>query len=200
MFYSMKVFMCLVLLFTAFCTHAQDVNSKNKGWFVGGALGSASTDLSSDVASQNERSGSFVVYGGYNFTDWFGLEASFFGTGDAARDSSYTSAFGGLLLQPKLTFHLNPTIAFFAKAGPASIAYVEEHKSGNLFGSHAGSQSWNNIVPAYGLGAEFVVTNSVRIRATYDHFSGTLEDDEHNHYSEIDTNLNLTSLGVHYQF
>lgn len=199
MFYSTKVFMCLVLLVSACCAHAQDERSENTGWYVGGALGSASTEVSVVYGAQKERTESYVVYGGYNFTDWFGLEANFFVTGDAASDNSYSSAFGGLSFTPKLTFHVTPAVAFFAKAGPSSMAYAEEYKYHDMYGSHSSEQAWAAIVWTYGVGAEFAVTDSVRIRVAYDHYSGDLEDED-DYYSDLDTELNQASIGVHYQF
>jgi opacity protein-like surface antigen len=188
-----------VLLVSTCCAYAQDVDSKNKGWYVGGAVGSASTEVGIGYGAQKERTESYAVYGGYNFTDWFGLEANFFVTGDAASDSSYSSAFGALSFTPKLTLHVTPAVAFFAKAGPSSMAYVEEYKYHDMYGSHSNEQSWAAIVWTYGVGAVFAVTDNLRVRVAYDHYSGDLEDDD-DYYSDVDTKLNQSSIGLHYQF
>lgn len=199
-FNSTKVFSCLVLLVSAYGAHAQqEVGPNNTGWYVGGAVGSASTEVSVGYSSEKERTESFAIYGGYNFNDWFGLEANFFVTGNAANDNSYDAAFGALSLTPKVTVRVTPAVAFYAKAGPSSMAYVEDYDYRDSYGSHSGDESWDAVVWTYGVGAEFAVTNNVIVRVAYDHYSGDLEHED-DYYSDLDTEIGQTSLGVHYQF
>ncbi len=59
------------------CTEAED-----GGWYLGASAGRASVDEDLDGARLDDSATSFRIYGGFDFNDYFGLEAQYidFGT------------------------------------------------------------------------------------------------------------------------
>lgn len=195
--------------------------TNDTGWYIGGGAGSAATELDWDIVGSDETKFSSMLYGGYNFNAFFGIESMGFITGDLSNDQEGISDayLSGLSLTPKLTLRVSPSVALFAKAGIASMYYSEEveveRDSGSWRYSRSENYSWSDVVWTLGVGAEFSVTDSLRLRLAYDYFDGTLDydDEDYDYYyygdyyrynevdlEDLDVNVGMASLGLHYQF
>jgi outer membrane immunogenic protein len=166
---------------------AQDGSADHTGWYIGGLLGSADTEID----GFDKSASLFGIYGGYNFTNWLGLEGTFAVTDDVGDDYG-TASFGSLSIAPKFTGQITDKFGLFAKVGLSSFVFVYESDYSSEDASFGG------IVPYYALGAELSI-NSVKLRLSYSKESGELEDSEDN-YADADAELTAISLGVHYQF
>lgn len=208
-----KIFLTTTLFALVSSAQANVEDSNNNGWYVGGAIGLSTVDMRANGIEHDDDSESFIAYGGYNFTEWFGLEGGFLITGDIAnnQDSIDSAYYSAASLTPKFTFQLTPRAALFAKVGLAAFTYTERDKDGTKKNSYDNlykrTRNWDDVVATFGLGADYAATSNIHIRLAYDYFSGDLEKSDYDHhsqdgdnYEEIDAKLNQISLGVNYQF
>lgn len=182
--------------------------SKDKiGWFVGGELAEVTADIDGGTVFDMDNSAlGLGAYGGYNFTDLFGLEASIFLTDDLAddREDLRRAETSLLSVMPKLTIPLSTTFSLYAKAGLVYARYAEDYRSVDSYW-YDDDASWSDLVWGAGLGAQLEVAPGVNVRFSYDYADGELSEDTYR-YSDTtpvrDINLRAErlSLGVHYQF
>lgn len=178
----------------------------NRGWYVGGALSYATGEV--EVRNQkllDEEGVGFGVYGGYNFSDWFGLEGASFHSDNMRddREGLDSAEFFTLSFMPKLMVNVNDSFGLFFKAGPTFVMYTEEYErySGRYYWDD--EYDWSDIMLGAGLGAEIAVQERVKLRISYDYVSGSLDENwyERNAPSNrVDVSLKRFALGVHYQF
>lgn len=209
MYFSKRLF-TLCCLFASFSS-AETVD--HSGWYVGGAIGSSKTQLEISNFSNSENIESHQVYGGYNFNQWFGVESNFFISGDVSDNQPgvRNAYFTGLSLTPKISIQATSHLVFFAKAGIAGLAYTEEYSRrynedyyyDNGY-RYRKDQSWSDHVSTYSAGAEWSMTNKLKLRIIYDYLSGSIEEDDSDYYydyaDKIDVTLKNISFGAHYQF
>lgn len=195
---------CTGLAAAMFCGQPLAAQNDHTGWYVGGLVGVAKTDTEVDgLVDQKENAGAFGVYGGYNFTRWFGLEGSIMETGDVGDDRADldSAGFGALTLTPRFSLHLNDTFSLFGKFGYAFVAYGEEYDDYN---SDVGDDEalWYDSLITYGLGAQIATPVGVNVRLSHDVFRGELDDGDlgFNSVPDADIDWRQWSLGVHYQF
>ncbi|HWV15043.1 MAG TPA: outer membrane beta-barrel protein [Cellvibrio sp.] len=191
-------------------------DADNQGWFVGGKIGQvdAHTKYTIDrdfTYSENETAGWFAIYGGYNFSEWFGLEGNVFATdnlADGARDEDTTASdarYSGLAITPKFTWQVSPDFSLFAKGGMTFLSYKKEYRSHGYW-DYNYDYSWDGIVLTYGVGAQINVGHGVVFRLGFDVTKGSLDREDEDRYEpisldfDVDAKLKQTSLGVHYQF
>ncbi|MDX1283183.1 porin family protein [Shewanella colwelliana] len=182
----MKKGLTLVALsITALLSSATAMAETDKtGFYVGGNIGSANLT----VNQFDESAVSVGAYGGYNFTENFGLEGTLFTTGDLGdygdiRAASFTAA-------PKFSYYFNDSISMFAKVGLTATAVAADEDGVN--------NDFSGIGWVWGLGLNAAVTDKLNVRVSYEMINADLE---HNHFNEeIDSELSNISLGVHYQF
>lgn len=176
---------------------AQEEGANDTGWYVGGYLGSQSSELK-DYGTHKNTDTTYGVFGGYNFSPWFGLESSFLVNETDERDSSIRSAgFASASLTPKLTLALNDQIALYFKAGFASIAYSEEYRNNGWYSDD--DESWAGTGSTFGVGGEYRINNGLRLRLSYDQARATLEDVD-DYYADKKVKLFQTGLSLYYQF
>jgi outer membrane immunogenic protein len=208
---SVRKLFLFTAFFTASCSsYAEDPSVSDTGWFVGGTLGQATSSLGRVDSTDN----SFGLYGGYNFTPWFGLEGSFISAdrGTDKYNEVRSASIGGFTVTPKLTFVINNTVSLYAKAGLSALAYVvEEYDSYYYDGydydydydygyNYGNDSSWAGLGTTFGVGAEFRLVKGLKLRISYDQASATLENDSRYYSFDIDAKISQTSLGLHYQF
>jgi opacity protein-like surface antigen len=190
----------VISLFSAIAVncYAQEEIVNNTGWYLGGYLGTQASELE-DVGTRKNTDTSFGVFGGYNFTPWFGLETSFLLNETDVEDKSTTRSAGFInaSIAPKFTLAINDTVAVYVKAGLSSVGYSEEYRSRRRYSDD--TESWAGTGSIAGVGAEYQITNGVRLRLSYDQVRATLEDVD-DYYADKDVTLFQTGLGVYYQF
>ena len=197
----------IVLTFlVSFTAHADDTTSSN--WYIGGALGNASTQADNSTFSQSESAGTISVYGGYEFTESFSIEVAAINTGDVANDRSglEDASFFALTFTPKFNFSVSNKASLYAKAGISLLSYYEEYDA-PIAGVRDDEIFWADIVPTVGIGVQYDIKEMLAIRLSYDYMSGDLDDidDENdsaggNTVQNIDAELSIVTIGLQYQF
>ena len=187
---------------------AEEALKNDTGWYVGGLIGTASADVDQIDGgfSQSNNANGIGPYGGFNFNDWFGLESITVQTGNVAdaRPNVIDGEFFIFSVTPKFTWRINSRFSFYGKAGLALLRYEEEliDPIGGFFFGRRFEQSWSGIVPNLGIGAQLDITDSVKIRISHEYFEGRLDSNDRfrANNADVDVELGLTSIGVHYQF
>lgn len=202
----------MALLLTAAglpAAHAADETASsrdNRGWYIGGELSYA--DGESELRNEpklSENGVGFGVYGGYNFSDWFGLEGNTFQSDNMAdnRTNLASAEFFTLSFMPKFTVNFNEKVGLYFKAGPTYVLYTEEYDD-DYYYSWDDDADWSEVMLGAGIGMVFDIQNGVKMRLSYDHVSGTLDetwyDDNDTPSNRVDVTLGRFALGVHYQF
>lgn len=190
---SFKKLVLVTTLFSAsFGAYAQDSSVEDTGWFVGGSIGQAKSELDGGWKTTDTSLG---IYGGFNFTKWFGLEAAFLSAEKKKYDFDFS--LGSLSLTPKFTLAINDAVSLYAKAGLSSVVLTVEYEDED-FGDE--SEDWSGIGTSYGIGAQFHIVNGVKLRISHDVISADLESDDYDYDDDLETDIAQTSVGVHYQF
>lgn len=114
------------------------------GLFVGGSVGTAFVDENLDGSQFNADSNAFQVFGGYEFTDNFGVEVSYLDLGTfkdtfdvagelvkvtANADGFTLAAFGRLPLSERFSVHAKAGVFFWD--GQSSTAGITENDPGD---------------------------------------------------------------------
>lgn len=164
------------------------------GFYVGGSLGQlkAKADSSKSGDESSESGVGFGAYGGYNFNEWFGLEANMFVSGDLG-DSHTDVGAGTFAFTPKFTYQINDTFAVYGKVGIASMAVVSRP-------DYLRDEDFTGFGWAYGVGINASMTENLNVRLGYDVVTGELDSEYSNSGQNIDTDFSNFALGVHYQF
>ena len=201
-----KVLIGLVLFgFASFVVAAEEAFDQ-KGWVVGGGVGTAMLSIKPknqpQLKSANENTTLYTVFGGYNFTDWFGIEF------DVSKSSDFTDVntgfdayIVGTSFTPKFTHHFNKDFAVYFKPGFQYIAYEQ-----TIEASHQYDITWNGIDPFVGVGLQYSFPPGIRVRLDYKYSNITLDRSENSIYGydlydeEIDLVFSAISFTANYQF
>lgn len=114
----------------------------------------------------------YGAYVGYNFTDWFGVEAAFngfsnFGLKDA-NDESHKLKIYGPEVAARFAYPLDENGSdIFARVG---LAYHTDH----LTNSNHGAAAWDPLV---GIGAQYAFTKNFAARVGYDYYFNSFDSD-----------------------
>lgn len=213
MYLTKRLLMSCCLLASINSFAETNPGTDHTGWYIGGALGANKSEFEVDDFSFSEDTFGHQVYGGYNFNQWFGIEASFFLSGDVSDNESGVrdAYFSSISIAPKVTIPISPQFSFFAKIGLTQLAYTEEYSrryydyyDDDWYDYYDRRQSWTDQVTSYTAGVEWSITNHLKLRAMYDYVSGTIEEDDYDYYDfyldELDVTLKTFSIGAHYQF
>ncbi|QQX79934.1 porin family protein [Shewanella sp. KX20019] len=157
------------------------------GAYVGGQIGA----FSADIEDLSESGQSYGLYGGYNFNEWFGIEAALYGTNDFLEEDGISVNAGSFSAAPKFTWVINDTFSVYGKVGLASAALVFESGSEEL--------DFSGIGVIAGAGVNAALTEKLTIRLGYDFTSAALETDDYD-LDDFDAEYANVTLGIHYQF
>lgn len=194
----------VLTFFVSLCAQADDTTN----WYIGGALGSASTKADNSTFSQSESTGMLSAYVGYEVTEFFGIEAAAINTGDVADDRSglEDASFFALTLTPKFNFPVSNEVSLYAKAGISLLSYYEKYNA-PIVGVRNDEIFWIDIVPTAGIGAQYDISEMLAIRLSYDYISGDLNDYDDkndsggsNTVQNINAELSIFTLGLQYKF
>lgn len=157
-----------------------------EGAYVGGSLGSAKLDPSEDSTAT-----SFGGYGGYNFTEWFGIEGSLFGTTEFKQGDGVEVNGAAFSVAPRFILNLNEEFSLFAKAGLSNTLVTVD--------TPIGDTDFDGIVFSWGVGMDWSVGEHLGLRLAYEMNDGEVE---HEDLSSVDVDIELSQiyLGVHYHF
>lgn len=183
-----KLSIVAISLLSAFAATQVSAATDTTGFYVGGAL----NRVTAGAFDGSETGTGVGVYGGYNFNEWFGLEANLFATGDLG-DKDVDISAGALSFTPKFTAQINDIFSAYAKVGIASMAV-------NVDG-YGYDEDFTGFGWTYGVGVNAAVTEHLNIRVSYDVTTGDLDADRsYLGLKDIDTDIKQFAVGVHYQF
>ncbi|MUJ37912.1 OmpA family protein [Aliivibrio fischeri] len=154
--------------------------------YLGGKLGLGLIDDACSASGPcDDDALGYGVYGGYHFTERWGLELGFDSIGEFESSHYYNnttkyvdSRLTALSLTPRYTFSATDTIDVFLKAGAAYMDYDRA----------------NDTVFTAGLGSELSLSESLALRLEYQYF-----DDINDSYIH-DLSSHFISLGLTYTF
>ncbi|WP_299793226.1 porin family protein [uncultured Shewanella sp.] len=182
-----KLSIAAVSLLAIFASTSVMAANDHTGFYVGGSLGQLELK-----AKGSETGFGLGAYGGYNFNEWFGLEANLFVSGDLG--DRYTDIGAGTFaFTPKFTYQIDDTYSVYGKVGIASMAVVTKD-------GFYGNEDFSGFGWAYGVGVNASVTENLNIRLGYDVVTGELDSEYYNGAQNIDTDISNFALGMHYQF
>ncbi|MBE9504533.1 MAG: porin family protein [Proteobacteria bacterium] len=198
----------ILFLILSFNISSAETQIDDKGWFTGIFTGYASTKVeTNNVFTQNNNTVIYGLYGGYNFTKWFGLEGKFMATDDVAdnRTDLKHAKFSSIILTPKLTYRFNDRNSMFFKTGIAWLVYTEEYEGFwstrrqlNKFGKYY----WRGGVIPLSIGMQIDIVKGLKCRISYDRMAGQLNADStfKGRLPNVNVELNQVLAGLHYQF
>lgn len=174
-----------------------------QGWVVGGGVGSMhlSIDPEGDTAESRTSESALIasIFGGYNFTPWFGIEfdvsqSEKFSDRDTRRDASVQ----GTSFSPKVTLPINESLSAYLKVGVQALDYKV---SANRFGEDYDDLGILAIDPFIGFGLQLSPVSGLRLRLDYKY--SELDFEEFVIFSEgeeYDVTLSQLLITVNYQF
>ncbi len=186
-----------VLLPLALILASGSAIADQQGAYIGGNIGNASTNLSAHGHDKSFNLDDDVlaygVYGGYNFTENLGLEATIGQTDEQEHVKK-----GYATLTPRIMFPLNDRFSVYGKAG---IAYVAADANYN---GHEDINRGDIDVDGFGwtagAGVNFAVAEHLNVRAGVDYLTAELEDSHNDRSLNIDSDTTIYSVGVDYKF
>ena len=156
-----------------------------EGFYLGGNIGSANLDTGGFDKSKFGAG----IYGGYSFSETWGIESTIFASSNLADEGTITAS--ALTLAPTLRYNFSNDASVFVKAGVArGVASVKFNGSDRDF-------SGTGFI--WGLGADYSMTDNLNLRLSYETVSADLE---YNRISETksDADISFLSVGIHYKF
>ncbi|WP_221799895.1 porin family protein [Oceanobacter mangrovi] len=181
-----------------------------EGWYVGGSFGGASIELDPDEYNyfDYERTSAAItsIYGGYNFTSWFGVDfdvtqSSEFDAGASNADAKLFGTSVAGIFHWRFSNH----ISLYGRTG---IQFFQMEQTVDYLNGDE-SNDWTGAGLVGGIGAEYQFNSGITLRLDYRRTS-TIEldvkekDDDGNYYywddSSYDLSYNATTIGMHYQF
>ncbi len=201
-----KLLIGLILLNATSYVLASGEELDKAGWFVGSGVGMVMLEVKPinqpQLASKKENTTLYTVFGGYNFTDWFGLEFDLSASTDFTDVNTGRDAYIlGTSFTPKLSYSLNESLDVYLKAGFQYLAYEQ------TYGTYSNYDiTWNGIDPILGAGLQFSFPSGVKARLDYKYSSLTLDRSENSLYSydiydeEIDLTFSSITFTLNYQF
>lgn len=164
-------------------------------FYVGARGGYAHTDWDNSgtfVESQDDAGYGLGIYGGYNFNEYFAIEAGynyFDGFSAQTIGGAYASDFDfhGPEIAAKVNFPVASSVDLYLRGG---LMYA--------WGDADGADS-NKIVPLVGAGVQFACTDNLGIRLGYDRYFNAWDDDDLV-ASGVDMDLDFAYVGLQYTF
>ncbi len=172
---------------------AAPLAAQAEGAYIGGNVGRAEQKVNVEGYSFKESTTAYKLYGGYNYTQDFGVEIGFADlreaekSGNGARIASEPKS---IYLAATGTLPLNEQFALFGKVG---VATTHVKVTGSAPGFSA-SGSDNRTSPYIGVGASFALNKNVSFVAEYENF-GKIAKDGGSHIK-----ADFVSAGVRYAF
>ncbi len=184
-------------------TAAAEATDFNNGWYLGGYIGNASVKVKAPGSVLTDES-DFVSgpYLGYAFNSMFSLEGNILLTDNLAgvnRPDLSEAWVLSMSFTPKFSYQVAPKVALYGKVGLALVDYYEEYVTPTY--PKGENESWLDLAFTYGLGAQFDISNNIKMRVEYDVINADLENAESlSSMKYVDLDMDRTLVGLHYQF
>jgi OOP family OmpA-OmpF porin len=161
--------------------------------YIGASVGSSAQKYSADGSSDTVNETSYKVFGGYNFTKNYGVEAGFvdFGDADASSDGiSATLKPTSFYIAATATYPIAPQLFVTGKLGVAN-----NHTKADVSYDGVGySDSENKTTAVIGIGMAYQFTKNVSGTVDYEYFGKALDEDG------ASLKLSTFTVGVRYAF
>ena len=191
----MKFALKTLPLLAVLCAMPAMAATEQTGFYIG--AGYSNVDLDIKYVDENLSAAGFTLYGGYNFRPSFGLEASVTAaTGLGGNDIDLTTA--SFSVGPKFNFVITDNITLFAKLALASVALEDDYNDDDW--DWDDNSDYSGIGYSFGAGAHFAVTEHLNLRLAYEQVNADLDADSDYYNDDLDAELSLISLSLHYQF
>lgn len=181
------------ILFAMIAALAAPLAAQAQGAYIGGNVGRSEQKLDIEGFSFKDSNTAYKLYGGYNFTQNFGIEG---GVADL-REAEISENGGRIASKPVSTYFaatgtlpLNEQFALFGKAGVA-VTHVKFTASAPGYYANA---SDNQTSPYVGVGASFALNKNIAFVAEYEYFGKIAKD------GDAHVKADLLSVGVRYKF
>ena len=154
---------------------SSDSASESHGWNVGAGIGAANISVKSvgqpGFKSTSKSAAVVTAFGGYKYTDWFGLEIDV-SQSDSITDEStgLDASVWGISFSPKFSLQFNDHLSSYLKVGAQYLAY--DQKVDSLFGDKI---KWAGIDPFLGVGLQYQFDFGLLTKIDYRYLNMRLE-------------------------
>ncbi|MBL4816964.1 MAG: porin family protein [Shewanella sp.] len=161
--------------------------AKDLGFYLGGQVNN--TAIEDNIGTFDESAIGFGVYGGYNFNDSFGIEASIFATDSFVDEMDFRMA--AMTISPVVRHAFTDSVTAYLKAGlVVNRTYSDDD---------AIDESYQGTGWLFGAGVDVTLTQSLALRVFYEISETDPESDERDDYF-ADISLVQYGVGLHYRF
>lgn len=204
-----KLIMLAVCSLLAMNVSAKEKQSDTTGWIVGGGIGLVSISIDPEgrrgLDNFSETASIYSVFGGYNFTPWFGIEFDLSQSEKITDKNERQDAdILGTSFTPKVTYAVNDKFNVYLKAGAQYLAYEQQIAVSNRTYYYYNDETWNGIGPVFGFGAQYSPLGGLRFRLDYKYSKQTLDTSTTSIFDLRDDVMNVRFsrllLTAHYQF
>lgn len=170
--------------------------AQSQGAYVGGNVGRAEQKLSIDrVGSEKDHDTGFKLYGGYNFSQYFGLEGGYADLGKldlSALNNRFKTEPTSVYFAATGTLPLDAGFSLFGKAGIART----EVKAFATDGIDSVRDKASRSTAYVSVGAAYAINTNFSVVAEYEYFGKVAK------LEGVDGDLkaNMVSVGVRYKF
>lgn len=186
---------------------APSLGLDHTGWYGGIDLGGVRVEADHQYGTREvDHAGSFGFYGGYNFTDYFGLELAFGESGNLSENRFYDIYYLPVMFTPKFTFQATEWLGLYLKAGVATGVYAQRFNYEPYNADEA--IVWSGGGGVIGVGGVVSVTKNLNLRLNYDHTRMSMSPTDDFYYNgtsfvrvyDLDVTADRVTVGVHWQF
>lgn len=182
---------------------ANDLESDKTGWIVGGGIGKARLSVKpvDQGADFNETANVYTAFGGYNYTDWLGIEFDIIQSSDITDSNTNLDAYViGTSVSPKFTLHFNDNTSVYLKLGAQYLSYEQDVDE-----SLRSRTSWTGTDVFLGIGGQYSFDSGIRVRLDAKHARMELESDDYRGFfrfdeEDLDLDLSVLTFSAYYQF
>lgn len=165
------------------------------GGYVGVNAGSTKHQLSMDGDSGSDTSTGVKVYGGYQVTPMFGVEAGYARFGEIEEsDSGFSINYksNAFYVAVTGTVAMSPSVDLFGKVGVSR----SDTKLDFSYLNQRGSMKTNATGAMFGIGAQYKFSESMSVVAEYEHFGEVAKFDD----LDLTDKASLVSVGLRVAF
>lgn len=145
-----------------------DKYGNDSGFYVGGSYGG----YKSHGGEFDDKNDLIGLQGGYQFNQFFALEADYLDFGDLGEDDQVNGNLKGLGLSVRGRLPLTETFGIYGKAGAFASAFDVD--------AFDESKTYDDVSPFVGAGADFRISEMLTAFAEYDRYNVDIDESDFN--------------------
>lgn len=161
--------------------------AKDLGFYLGGQVNH--TAVEDNIGIFDESAVGLGVYGGYNFNDSFGIEASIFATDSFVDEIDFRMA--GITISPVLRHAITDSVTGYLKAG---LVVNKTYSNDDDIDEDYRGTGW-----LFGAGVDVTLSEFLALRVSYEMSETEPENSELENYF-ADISAKQFGVGLHYRF